>query len=487
MNIGVSGMNAYQAQIDVISNNIANVGTTAYKSQNLSFQDLLYQTQRPASGPTATNGGIDQQQIGLGVKVGSTDTNNTQGGVQTTGVNTNMMINGDGYFIMQNSDGTGAPRYTRNGDFTLNQDGLLYDPSSGLGVMGYTANAAGIISNTGSPGPIQIPIGLRSQAVATGAGLKAGPAGDKVYDMQYTGNLQSSQWAAMASNGGVVAAAGFATVGTTIYDSLGNAHVVQLTFQPVLATPALPASVDNVAGTPVTAATAWQYNVSSTDGTLFDGSATSPAQYAYFDQNGQFINTSGGAGGTPPNVHSAGALPTELSGDQLNVTQWGVPAGANNAVTGPAVAVAGKIGIDLSGITSLGSASAVSTFNQNGVAPGTLSNMSVGQDGTITGSFTNGQSITLARVAVATFQNQNGMTRIGSSQYVASADSGAPQIGTANTGRFGAIAGNSLEMSNVSIAEEFTKLITAQNAFTANSKSITTANNDLQTVIGLIR
>ena len=82
MNIGVSGMDAYQAEIDVISNNIANVGTTAFKGQNLSFQDLLYQTQQPASGPRVTSNGTDPQQIGLGVKVGTTDTDWSQGGVQ---------------------------------------------------------------------------------------------------------------------------------------------------------------------------------------------------------------------------------------------------------------------------------------------------------------------------------------------------------------------------------------------------------------------
>jgi flagellar hook protein FlgE len=501
MNIGVSGMDAYQAQIDVISNNIANVGTTAYKGQSLTFQDLLYQTQLPASGPTKTNGGINAQQVGIGVKVGATDTNTNQGGVQTTGVNTNMMINGDGYFILNNTDATGAPRYTRNGDFSLNSSGLLYDPSSGLGVMGYAADASGNISATGAPGAIQIPIGLKSQSTATGAGLKQGPAGDKMFDMSFGGNLDATQFASAASNGGVSGAM-FATAGTTIYDSLGDPHLVQVTFQPQVSnggTPVVPFQVTNALGVPVTAATEWAYTVSSTDSTQFATSAapsaTSDLQYAFFDQHGQFINTSGIAGppiagGTlgAPNVHLAGSSltgGTTGTGDQLTVLQWGVPPGANNSVTG--TGTPGPIGLDFSTLTSNAATSAIDSTGQNGVAPGTLSNMSVGQDGTITGSFTNGQTQTIARVAVAAFQNEAGLTRLGSSQYAASADSGSAQVGTANAGRFGAIAGDSLEMSNVSIADEFTKLITAQNAFTANSKSITTANTDLQTVIGLIR
>ncbi len=493
MSIGVTGMDAYQAQIDVISNNIANVGTTAYKSQNLSFQDLLYQTQAPASGPTQTSGGINAVQIGIGVKAASTDTNMNQGGVQTTGVNTNMMINGDGYFILNNADGTGSPKYTRDGDFSLNQNGLLYDPSSGLGVMGYTANAAGVVTPSGTPGPIQIPIGLKAQATATGAGAKQGPSGDKVFDMSYGGNLNSTQFAAAVSNG-AVGPANLATAGTTIYDSLGDPHLVQITFAPELAQAGLaplPFAVDNAAGAAVTAATEWAYTVSSTDGTTFTGgSTTSPVQYAFFDQGGNFINSSSTAappvGGTlgGANVHQAAGLPSAATGDQLTVTKWGATPGANNSVTN--TPVPGPLGIDLSGMTANASASQVLSTGQNGVAPGILSNISVGQDGTITGSFTNGQSQALARVAVATFQNEQGLTRLGGSQYAASADSGAPQVGSANVGRFGAIVGDSLEMSNVSIADEFTKLITAQNAFTANSKSITTANENLQTVIGLI-
>jgi flagellar hook protein FlgE len=499
MNIGVSGMDAYQAQIDVISNNIANVGTVAYKGQNLTFQDLLYQTQSPASAPTSTNGGVNAQQVGIGVKVGATDNNDTQGGVQTTGVNTNMMINGDGYFILNNTDGSGAPKYTRNGDFSLNANGTLYDPSSGLAVMGYQADSSGAVSASGTPTAIQIPIGLKTQATGTGAGVKVGPTGDKVFDVQVGGTLDSGQYASAVSNGGVTAA-NLATVGTTIYDSLGNAHQVNMVFQPQISSGGVgvPFQVTNSAGVAVTAATEWAYTVSATDGTLFqDGanaaSTTSATQYAFFDASGHFINTSGTAApatattvldGTA--VHSADGLPSATTGDQLMVTQWGATAKADNATT--QTDAPGAIGLDLSGINAgaNGATAQLDVTYQNGSAPGTLSNMSVGLDGTITGAFTNGQSITLGRVAVAAFQNQDGLTRTGGSDYVASADSGPPLIGTANSGRFGSIVGDSLEMSNVSIADEFTKLITAQNAFTANSKSITTANENDQTVIGLI-
>jgi flagellar hook protein FlgE len=172
-----------------------------------------------------------------------------------------------------------------------------------------------------------------------------------------------------------------------------------------------------------------------------------------------------------------------LDGNQVSVQQWGAVAGSDNAAGDAAT---GAVGLDFSNVVSQAAPSQVTMSQQNGYTQGTLSNISVGTDGTITGAFTNGTSQTLARVAVATFTNEEGLTRNGSNQYVASADSGAAQIGTAATGSFGSIVSDSLEMSNVSISDAFTKLITAQNAFTANSKSITTANEDLQTVVGLI-
>jgi flagellar hook protein FlgE len=237
--------------------------------------------------------------------------------------------------------------------------------------------------------------------------------------------------------------------------------------------------VNNSDGTAVTAATEWAYNMTSTDGTEFsNGTTTSPTQYVFFDASGDFINTSGSAAGTT--VHEADADPSLTTGDQLQVTKWGT---GNNAAADP---TPGAIGLDFSKMFAQSGASSVLPGQQNGSVPGTLSNISVGADGTITGAFTNGTSQTLARVAVATFPNEEGLTRIGANQYTTSADSGSAVVGTANSGSFGAIVSDSLEMSNVSISDEFTKLITAQNAFSANSKSITTANEDLQTVIGLI-
>jgi flagellar hook protein FlgE len=512
MFIGVTGLEAYQNQIDVISNNIANVGTTGFKGQDVNFEDMLYQAQSYATAPTQTTGGINGQDVGLGVQIGSIDTDFSQGGLQTTGVNTNLALNGDGFFILQNPNGSGSPVYTRNGDFSLNSNGMLYDGSSGMAVLGYMAGKNGVVTQTGTPGDITIPIGLQSQAVGTGfnAAEKFGPTGDQVFDVSMGGNLDQSQWSTEATGvaAGTPGTGQPYTVSTTIYDSLGNAHLAQITYTPV-ATGAtgtangLPTSVANASGQAETPASRWSVTVSFTDGTQFTGinpatgapnataSSTGVIGYAYFDQNGQFINTSSQLGSgvalAGADVHSNDANPSLADGNQLNITSWGTADAATAPTAGGPAPATGPIGLDFSGMTSLAGTDTANVTAQNGYAAGVLSNITIGADGTITGSFSNGQTSTIGRVAVATFQNEQGLERVGDSDFAQTANSGLAEVGTAGTGNYGAIVSGSLEQSNVSIADEFTKMIAAQNAYQANSKSITTADEDLQTIIGLIR
>ncbi|GAC1430174.1 MAG: flagellar hook protein FlgE [Candidatus Velthaea sp.] len=492
--VGVTGLNAYQQQIDVISNNIANVGTTGFKGQRVNFQDLLYQTQAFSSAPTQTRGGVNSQDLGLGVKVGTIDSNFTQGGLQTTGINTDLAINGDGFFVLNDLAGQGIPKFTRNGAFSINQNGVLYDPSSGLAVQGYAASKNGTITGTGAPGPLQIPLGLKSQAVSTGSGPKVGQTNDKVFDVAFGGNLDQTQYIQAVSNGGVGNA--LTTISTTIYDSLGGAHLVNITFQPAVSSggggaTVLPAPIANAQGTSVVAATEWSYTISSTDGTTFNNggtaSASSKPQYLYFDQNGQFINSAGA--GTANGTHRAGATPSAADGNQISVAQWGVLPNANNALNSPTPAPppSGPIGLDFSNTSSLAGSPQPNVISQNGFAQGVLSNITIGQDGSVNGAFTNGQTAVLGRVALATFQNEQGLSRVGGSAFEASANSGLAQYGAGAQGRFGSVISGSLEQSNVSIADEFTKMIVAQRSFEANSRSISTADQDLQTVIALKR
>ena len=488
---GVSGLNAYQDAIDTISNNIANVGTVGFKSQNITFQDLLYQTQSFATAPTTSRGGTNPIDQGLGVKTATVDTNFTQGGLQTTGINTDLAINGDGFFILKAVGGAGSPSYTRDGHFSLNSNGLLYDPSTGFAVAGYTANTQGVISPTGNPGTITVPLGLKSQAVGTGFGTKAGPQGDKNFDVVFGGNLDQTLYLqAAAGPPGTVAQS--VTISTSIYDSLGVAHLVNVTFTPATSggTGINPSTVQvrNTLGVATSVGTEWSYTITkgNPNDTIVVPASTN---YVFFDQNGQFVNTSTLGNGaatatyTAANTHSVGPVAANgLEGNLLTINNWGAP--ANNSVPTTAAAPA-AIALDFSQSASLSGSSTETTVSQNGFGQGTLSNISIGQDGTITGAFTNGQQQALAQVALASFQNEQGLTRLGGSRYQATANSGLPQINTPGLGKLGVLVSGSLEESNVSMATEFVKMILAQRAFQANSRSITTADQDLQTVLSL--
>jgi flagellar hook protein FlgE len=488
----VSGLNAYQNAIDVISNNIANVGTTGFKDQNITFQDLLYQTQAFATAPSQTLGGTDPQNEGLGVKTATIDNNFSQGGFQTTGINTDLAINGDGFFILKNVDGSGSPVYTRDGHFGINSNGILYDPSSGLAVDGYTANNAGVVNANGAPSTIQIPLGLKSQAVGTGFGTKTGPTGDTEFDVQFGGNLDQTLY--LQANTG---AATSVTISTTIYDSLGNSHLINVTFTPVTSGEAVAgfgaglnptaAQVTNTAGTLTSVGTEWEYQISGGDPTdpltaelaAFPASATG---FAFYDQNGQFINTTQTAAGTGA-THVAGSAAAQNQGNLLTIANWGAPANNSSPTT---AAVPAAIALSFADMSSLAGSSTATTVSQNGYGQGTLSNITIGQNGAITGSFSNGQSQTLAQLVLATFQNPQGLSNIGSSQFTQTANSGLAQINTPGSGQLGTIVSGSLEESNVDLSNEFVKMIEAQSAFTANSKSISVAQQNDQTVLNLI-
>src|ERR687888_2035341 len=153
----ISGLKNHQTFMDVVGNNIANVNTTGFKQARVTFQDILSQTIRGASGPQNGRGGVNPEQVGLGVLLGGIDTIQTQGTLQSTGKLTDMAIQGDGFFVM--NDGK-QNFFSRDGAFDLGIDGTLVNPSSGLHVMGWQANPlTGAVDTTTPPTPIVLPGG----------------------------------------------------------------------------------------------------------------------------------------------------------------------------------------------------------------------------------------------------------------------------------------------------------------------------------------
>jgi len=202
----ISGLKNHQTFMDVVGNNIANVNTTGFKQSRVTFQDILSQTLRGASGPQAGRGGVNGEQIGLGVLVSGIDTIQSQGTLQSTGKSTDMAIQGDGYFVM--SDGK-QNMFTRDGAFDLALDGTLASASSGLHVLGWQANPlTGLVNTSVPPTNITVPIG-------------AGMTGKASTTLAINGNLDSNNL------GG---AANAVTLSSTVYDGQGNAVPVTYTF-----------------------------------------------------------------------------------------------------------------------------------------------------------------------------------------------------------------------------------------------------------------
>lgn len=199
---GISGLTNHQTKLDVIGNNIANVNTSGFKTGRALFQDMMSQTLSGASPSQTTRGGTNPRQIGLGVTLAAIDTLQTQGALQSTGIMTDLAVQGDGFFIFNDN---GRNLYTRDGSFGLDENGLLVDPSTGLRVQGWTA-VNGVVDTTQPIGDLMIPLASRMEARATTT-------------IEMMGNLDSTS------------AVGDTYTNTlVVYDSQGETHGVTLTY-----------------------------------------------------------------------------------------------------------------------------------------------------------------------------------------------------------------------------------------------------------------
>jgi flagellar hook protein FlgE len=172
---GVSGLRNHLTRMDVIGNNIANVNTVAFKSSRVTFKEAFAQLLQGASKPPGDQGGINPIQVGLGMSIGSIDQNFTQGNLESTGQNTDLAIQGDGFFVCSD----GRRRYfTRSGNFQLDADGRLVAPTNGFIVQGRTADAAGLLSSGARVADIVLPFGQKSPAKASS-------------ELTFSGNLDS--------------------------------------------------------------------------------------------------------------------------------------------------------------------------------------------------------------------------------------------------------------------------------------------------------
>ncbi len=421
---GVTGLQAHQQKLDVIAANIANVNTIGYRGGRVLFQDLFSQTLRGAAAPQDNFGGTNPQQVGLGVTVASIDTDFSQGSLLTTGVSSDLAIQGSGFFVLSDNVSTG---YTRDGSFTLNADGYLIEPGTGMRVQGYLANDQGEIDTDALPAAIRIPVG--------GIGISKPTA-----TATFIGNLNPIE--DPATPGKVVSRT------IEVIDSLGATRQVTVTF---------------TKQTTPTNSWAWE---ATYDGNVVGGGGA--GDLVYFDTDGAYNATLSEPGAalsfTIPaaDMNENGAQPDDLT-----------------------------VELDFDDVTQLANSddlgSDITLQNQDGFPRGVLEQFLISEGGEITGIFSNGLSRAIATVALANFANVGGLMRQGDNLFVETTASGTAQVGPPESGGRGSVSGGVLENSNVDLGSEFSNLIVTQRGFQANARTITAADTLLQETVNLVR
>lgn len=405
---GITGLHAHQQMMDVTGNNIANVNTTGYKTSQTVFQDTLSQMISAAGSPQGTLGGTNPSQIGLGTRAAAINMNFAQGSAQTTGKASDMMVQGDGFFVVK--DG-GESLFTRAGSFTFDANGMLTTPNGQI-VQGWGATN-GRVNNSGAPNGISLPVGVTLAPQATSK-------------VTLTGNLSSD------AQPGVVADEKHIPI-KVLYNDKGN----EVSMEAVLKKDPDTVNFPN----------RWIMTLPAHG----DPSTPTPAEDVTID----FVN--GRAVGTP-----------DADGKEIVTTSFGLK-------------------FDVTGMTSYAGVTEARVSNSDGSAAGVLRSYTVSNTGEIVGVFSNGLTQVLAQVALANFNNVQGLEKIGESMYRSTTNSGLAQINAAGQAGLGMITSGALEMSNVDLAQEFTNLVIAQRGFQANSRVITTSDEILQELVNLKR
>jgi flagellar hook protein FlgE len=521
----VSGLSAQSQALGMVSNNIANVSTVGYKETEAQFKSLVTQQ----NGSTLYSPG--------GVSVVQNQLVNFQGILQQESQATNLALSGNGMFIVKQGTAATSPIvYTRNGSFTEDTNGNLTN-SSGFTLLGYKLDSSGNIigptTNTSSLVPINVafPGGLAS--ATTQASLAASLNSSQLVD----GNTDFSE-------------------PITIFDSLGDAHTLNVNFSkaPSAAATATGTSdlsaqtaafsgtgnftislnggaattitvggdtvtqvldqLNAIAGVTASLNSAGQITIEGTDtpgdtvalvdgaganaGGLADlgltaGTSTAPAALTAMtgalpnaqNDNGwwnvTFTSDTGTLATGSINFNGNGTL-NATPDPQGNVNVALGPAGGINWGNGAALQ---SLNFDLAQMTTAAGSYNVSATNQNGTALGFATGVSVGQDGKVSVQFTNGLSRDVYQLSIANFANPNGLTQLTGNVYQTSNTSGTPTLQVAQTGGTGTVEGGELEESNVDIAAEFSHMIVTQQAFTANSKVISTADQMLASLLAI--
>jgi len=456
---GASGLSSFGEAVRVIGDNIANVNSLGFKSQNIVFSDVLSQT----LGVTRSN---IANQVGNGVRIGAITRDGAQGSVQSTTNPTDMAINGNGLFALRDP-ASSQLSYTRAGAFILDKDsnlidgqgnvvqGWATDPVTGIAVGNVRditfANLAAQAQATTTVDPS---LSLDSNAVPLATGTVFDPADPATYHYKAEVN---------------------------IFDSLGKTHAVSIQMTKM--------------GLDATGNAVWDWHATVDGGDVTGGTAGTPKEIGVGAgqtlPTASTVNVSGvvTAVGTQSLVFGAnGELVTEASPSLTflwtNATPSLVAMNYGNATTTDAQAVTGT-GLD--GTVQMAGSFATRQMVRDGFTSGFLDKLETDSSGTIFGVFTNGQRRSLYQVALAKFPNEDVLNHVGNNLLQETIASGTPVLEKPGNGGMGTIAPFGLEQSNVDLANEFVKLIVVQRGYEANSKTILTTDQMLQPLMQVKR
>lgn len=408
----ISGLQSNSQAMTVTGNNIANSNTIGFKSSSTVFSDLLAANIASSSG---------NSQVGRGSQVQTVQTNFSQGGYESTESNTDLAIEGSGFFIVSNplSD---TDYYTRNGNFSFDDSGYLVT-ADGYRVQGSTYNSSGVLAS-GSLSDIYVD--LVSQ-------IKAKPTENVTLQTNLDSNAELLTGFDLTAPEDT---SNYATT-TTTYDSLGTSHLLTCYFSK-------------------TGDQTWDWYVTVDGGDLSGGTSGVLQQIGTgtltFDENGNLLT---------------GETAT------LGSMTW------NNGSAVQSLAYTFDT-------TQFDSDSTVFSQDQDGYTSGEVTDVDIAANGTVSAIYSNGKTIPVAMISLATFINPDGLDATGSSMFTATAESGSPTIGYPGASQ-GTLITQALELSNVDLAAEFVDLITIQNGYSANSRVITTTNEMLQELLNLKR
>ncbi len=420
---GVTGLATHGQALGVVGDNIANVNTTGYKAERAIFADLLGRSM------------MARNQPGSGVRLAKISRTFSQGTLLTTESPTDLAINGSGFFIVNgNVAGMETNFYSRAGQFTLDKDGNLVNPG-GFVVQGYRTDATGTLDNQLTD--LQIANSVLPPSTTTTADIAA--------------NLDSTSTIPPAFDTTTPGTTSNFSTAMTVYDSLGNAHRVDVYFRKA-------------------AANSWEWHALVDGGELTGGTAGVAQECA-----------AGTLDFTTDGWLDVETVTVASDFDFVGATQ-------NQAITfdfGESITTDGGTG--QSGTTQYAASSSIRSQEQDGYSTGELVGVGIQGNGYVMAIYSNGEQRMVGQVALATFEAEGELARAGENLWAETQESGAARVGGASSGSAGAITSGALEQSTVDLAQEFVNLIAYQRGFQANSRTITTADQLYAEVVNLKR